>query len=95
MQERSDCILLTQTQCTKMGKLVQYANAQKLKQPFFEIFLEQISPERACTVQNFQKGITITSSLSMHSQRLVTYFGQISPDFTFLVIRGCEPEGLV
>ena len=32
----------------------------------------------------------------LHSQKLVNYFGQISPDFAFLLISGqCEPEGLV
>ena len=31
-----------------------------------------------------------TSSISIRLQKLVTYFGQISPDFAFLIIRGVQ-----
>ena len=44
-------------------------------------FLAFFTSILAGTVQNFQKGIK--SSLSI---RMVTYFGQISPNFAFLLI---------
>ena len=31
----------------------------------------------------------------LHSQKLVTYFGQISLDFAFCLSGGCEPDGLM